>query len=126
MFGDDAIGVAFVVVSDRAAGKAFYRDTLGLPLEAEDGFGDFFRLGSARLRMTAMPGHRGTGVPLFGWQVTDIVATARALLARGVALTRYPGFDQDELGIWHAPDSGAKVAWFSDPDGNCLSLNQVG
>lgn len=126
MFGDDAIGVAFVVVSDREKGKAFYRDVLGLKLEAEDQFGDFFRLGTARLRMTAMPGHVGTGMPMFGWQVRDIAATARALADKGVTLTRYPGFDQDELGIWHAPDGGAKVAWFADPDGNCLSLNQVG
>ncbi len=30
---------------------------------------------------------------------------------------------QDELGIWTAP-SGAKVAWFKDPDGNILSLSE--
>jgi hypothetical protein len=30
---------------------------------------------------------------------------------------------QDELGIWTAP-SGAKVAWFKDPDGNTLSISQ--
>lgn len=30
---------------------------------------------------------------------------------------------QDELGIWTTP-SGAKVAWFKDPDGNTLSVSQ--
>jgi hypothetical protein len=30
---------------------------------------------------------------------------------------------QDEHGVWTAP-SGAKVAWFKDPDGNLLSLTQ--
>jgi hypothetical protein len=30
---------------------------------------------------------------------------------------------QDERGIWTAP-SGAKIAWFLDPDGNNLSLTQ--
>jgi hypothetical protein len=29
---------------------------------------------------------------------------------------------QDELGIWNSP-SGAKVAWFKDPDKNVLSLS---
>jgi hypothetical protein len=31
---------------------------------------------------------------------------------------------QDALGVWTAP-SGAKVAWFKDPDGNLLSLTQL-
>jgi predicted enzyme related to lactoylglutathione lyase len=30
---------------------------------------------------------------------------------------------QDELGIWQSP-SGARVAWFKDPDGNTLSVSQ--
>jgi hypothetical protein len=30
---------------------------------------------------------------------------------------------QDEDGIWTAP-SGSRVAWFADPDGNTLSLEQ--
>jgi hypothetical protein len=47
----------------------------------------------------------------------------RDLKERGVAFERFAGVDQDELGIWHAP-SGARVAWFKDPDGNTLSLTQ--
>lgn len=35
-------------------------------------------------------------------------------------------FEQDELGIWTAPDGSAKVAWFEDPDGNLLSLVDFG
>jgi len=31
---------------------------------------------------------------------------------------------QDELGIWLSP-SGAKVAWFKDPDGNVLSVTEM-
>jgi len=38
----------------------------------------------------------------------------------------YEGFGQDENGIWSPPGGGAKVAWFSDPDGNVLSLTQFG
>ena len=30
------------------------------------------------------------------------------------------GFD----GIWRAPDGRAALAWFSDPEGNCLMLSQ--
>jgi len=30
---------------------------------------------------------------------------------------------QDKLGIWTSP-SGARIAWFKDPDGNTLSLTE--
>jgi hypothetical protein len=30
---------------------------------------------------------------------------------------------QDDRGVWMAP-SGAKIAWFKDPDGNTLSLTE--
>jgi hypothetical protein len=41
-----------------------------------------------------------------------------------VVFLRYPGVnDGDGLGIWTSP-SGAKVAWFNDPDGNVLSLTE--
>ncbi len=123
---ETAVAVAFVNVSDREKGRAFYRDTLGLTLEAEDEYGEFYTFGAARLRLTPIPGHKSHDHPVAGWQVPDIAATAAALKARGVALTIYPGMGQDELGIWSTPDGVAKVAWFHDPDGNCLSLNQAG
>ncbi|MBV9356962.1 MAG: VOC family protein, partial [Chloroflexi bacterium] len=58
-----------------------------------------------------------------GWQVPDAASAVRALAARGVAVERFEGIEQDGLGVWHAP-SGAAVAWFKDPDGNLLSLSQ--
>jgi hypothetical protein len=36
---------------------------------------------------------------------------------------RYDGLNQDAEGIWPAP-SGAKIAWFQDPDENTLSLTE--
>ena len=36
----------------------------------------------------------------------------------------YAGFEQDEQGIWTTP-TGARVAWFTDPDGNTLQLTQL-
>jgi hypothetical protein len=61
---------------------------------------------------------------VLGWQVGNIVATAKALQKAGVKFERYQGMAQDELGVWSAP-SGAKVAWFKDPDGNTLSITEV-
>jgi hypothetical protein len=34
-----------------------------------------------------------------------------------VTFERDEGMSQNDLGIWQSP-SGAKVAWFSDPDGH--------
>lgn len=122
---DDAKPVAFVNVPSRDDGVAFYRDTLGLKHRSADDFGDFFELGAGGLlRLTALPDFQAGPHPVFGWDVGDIAATARELKAKGVSLTVYDGMGQDELGIWTAPDGTAKVAWFSDPFGNVLSLSQ--
>ena len=118
--------VAFVNTADAGRARAFYRDTLGLPLVAEDGFGMFFAMGPGLLRLTPMPDFQPHPHPVAGWEVADIRATAAALKTAGVSLTVYEGFGQDEMGIWTAPDGHAKVAWFADPDGNVLSLSETG
>lgn len=48
--------------------------------------------------------------------------TATSLRERGVAFERYQWMEQDEVGVWAAPNSD-KVAWFKDPDGNVLSIS---
>jgi hypothetical protein len=61
---------------------------------------------------------------IFGWGVSDIASTVLELTAAGVAFTRYPGLnDQHPLAIWTAP-GGTQIAWFTDPFGNTLSLQQ--
>ena len=117
--------VAFVYVADRARAIEFYRDVLGLELRSSDEFGDFLQFGAALLRMTVMPGWQANAHPALGWNVPDIVATATSLRGRGVKFAIYDGMGQDELGIWTAPDGGAKVAWFADSEGNVLSLSQA-
>jgi hypothetical protein len=56
--------------------------------------------------------------------VESIESTVERLTAAGVQFLRYAGMnDGNALGIWTSP-SGARVAWFKDPDGNVLSLTQ--
>jgi len=117
--------VAFVYAADRTRAIAFYRDVLGLELRSSDDFGDFLEFGGALLRMTVMPQWQANAHPVLGWNVPDIVATATSLRDRGVKFAIYEGMGQDELGIWTAPDGGAKVAWFADSEGNVLSLSQA-
>lgn len=81
-----------------------------------DANGIMLRLGMAK---EITPAH-GT---VLGWQVPDIGATTKNLGQAGVRFQRYEGMDQDEQGIWVSP-TGAKVAWFKDPDGNTLSISE--
>lgn len=119
--------VCFVLTADRAKAKPFYADVLGLRLMGEDGHAVTFDLGNRTpLRLTDMPGHKGSGHTVVGWNVADIRSAVQDLAGRGVKFNIYEGFGQDADGIWASPDGGAKVAWFNDPDGNGLSLTQIG
>jgi catechol 2,3-dioxygenase-like lactoylglutathione lyase family enzyme len=115
--------IAFVAVEDLARAKAFYRDRLGLRLIREDDFALVFDVAGTMLRATRVKEKVSAEYSVLGWQVPDIVQTAEGLQKAGVRLERYPGMQQDELGIWNSP-AGARVAWFKDPDGNTLSITQ--
>jgi predicted enzyme related to lactoylglutathione lyase len=117
--------VAFVYVTDRERALSFYLEKLDFQLRSSDGFGDFIDLGSGLIRMTVMPEHTASAHPVLGWNVGDISATAKALRERGIAFTIHEGMGQDALGIWTSPDGGSRVAFFSDPDGNVLTLSQA-
>src|SRR5208282_3553482 len=96
---------------------------LGLRVAEDTPFALVLDANGTMLRVTPVPGLTVQTFTIAGWRVNDIAATVRALEAKGVRFTRYDGMGQDELGIWATP-SGDKVAWFTDPDGNTLSLTQ--
>ena len=116
------IGFATIVDVDRA--RAFYRDTLGLRLiNEEPPFALVFDANGIMLRLAMgkeLPPAHGT---VLGWQVPDIAAAVKDLSQAGIAFERYDFLKQDDAGIWTSP-TGAKVAWFKDPDGNILSLSE--
>ena len=116
--------MTFIVTRDRARAKAFYADTLGFEVVSEDMFATVFDLNGTQLRISEVSGHQPPPHTVLGWDVPDIEASVKALKAKGVAFNVYEGFGQDELGIWTAPASTNRVAWFLDPDGNNLSLTQ--
>lgn len=119
--------VAFIQTRDRSAAEAFYQDVLRLTRLPGDDFAAVFALGGgAVLRITHIPDWQAGPHPALGWAVDDIVAAVTALKERGVVMSIYPGMGQDELGIWTAPGGAARVAFFTDPDGNGLSLTKAG
>jgi|SRR5579863_4000941 len=118
---------AVVICSrDRARSAAFYGDTLGLKLLAEDPFAAVFALGTVTLRVSAVPDFTPHEHTVLGFRVEDIEATVRALRDKGVVFNRYPAYPQDELGILALPGGKVHVAWFNDPDGNVLSVTDLG
>jgi catechol 2,3-dioxygenase-like lactoylglutathione lyase family enzyme len=116
--------IGFITIVDVARAKEFYRDVLGLRLLSEEPpFALVFEANGIMLRLgmgKELPPANGT---VLGWQVPDAAATVRDLERAGVRFERYDFMKQDELGIWTTP-TGAKVAWFKDPDGNILSISE--
>jgi hypothetical protein len=90
---------------------------------ADDGFAMEFDANDTMLRISTVPHYKAAPFTVLGWQVPDIAVAVRELERRGVKFQKYPGMKQDELGIWTSP-TGAKVAWFKDPDENVLSLTE--
>ena len=123
MLGSSKI-TAFVGVRDPDRAKSFYRDVLGLKLASEQlPFALVFDCQGTMLRAAIVPNVVAAPYTVLGWQVVDIAAEVKSLQAAAVQFQRYDGMKQDPLGIWTSP-SGARVAWFQDPDGNLLSITQ--
>lgn len=115
--------IGFVSILDVSRAKDFYQNTLGLRLLREEPpFALVFDANGIMLRLVMareLPPNHGT---VLGWEVSEISATVEDLGQAGVRFERYDGMVQDDLGIWTSP-TGAKVAWFKDPDGNTLSVS---
>jgi catechol 2,3-dioxygenase-like lactoylglutathione lyase family enzyme len=113
--------IGFIPVRDIFEARGFYERVLGLRVVEDTPFAVVLDANGTMLRLTPVPGLAVQPFTIAGWRVADIAAAVRDLEARGVRFTRYDGMGQDELGIWTAP-GGDRVAWFTDPDGNTLSL----
>ena len=115
--------ISFVATQNAPSALEFYAGTLGLTLISDDPFALVFDANGTMLRVQKVHELVLAKHTVLGWEVADIAATTKELTARGVHFVRFEGLTQDESGVWTTP-SGAKVAWFKDPDGNTLSLTQ--
>lgn len=115
--------VALVATSKADDARSFYEEILGLRLVTDDAFAIVFDANGVMLRVQKVQEHTPPPYTVLGWDVADIHASVEELLERSISCDLYEGLVQDELGIWFSP-SGARIAWFKDPDGNILSLTQ--
>ena len=114
---------SFIPTVDPSKAKEFYNNILGLTLISEDKYALEFDANGTHLRITTVEKLSPHPFTVLGWDVTDITSLTKSMSANGVKFEKYGFADQNDLGIWTSP-SGAKVAWFKDPDGNLLSLTE--
>jgi catechol 2,3-dioxygenase-like lactoylglutathione lyase family enzyme len=125
MLGSRSI-VGFVPCRHPRKARRFYEGVLGLKFVSKDRFASVFDANGIMVRVVDVSGVSGfkpAPFTILGWEVPDVGKAIRGLRRKGVKFERYDGMRQDALGIWTSP-SGAKVAWFKDPDGNVLSLTE--
>lgn len=108
------VGVVMLGVSDMAASKAFYCDTLGLELSGEHGGFCFLQAGGVTLALSGElgpPTGESSGVEVV-FSVEHVREAYQALQAKGVAFRIEP---RAVAGPMWATD-------FRDPDGHTLSI----
>jgi predicted enzyme related to lactoylglutathione lyase len=112
-------------VKDLGGAKKFYEETLGLQKVGE--MGDeavTFKSGGTTLvvyRSEFAGTNKGTAAL---WEVDDVDGTVKQLKSKGVKFEQYdmPGLKR-EGDFYRAEEGGGfKVAWFKDPAGNILSV----
>jgi catechol 2,3-dioxygenase-like lactoylglutathione lyase family enzyme len=121
--------VAGLAVSDMDRAVEFYEGKLGLTgwTGPEDNRAYECAEGTV-LHVYLSPEHAGGATAtLASWYVEDIESLVDVLTSRSVVFEQYdrPPIVTDARGI-ATFEGGAKVAYFKDPDGNTLSLAQVG
>lgn len=106
--------------------KVFYRDILGLDIR--DGEMDILELHLAEdqvLIIYPKPNHIPATFTVLNFPVEDIDKTVDTLREKGVNFLSYTGdLQTNEKGIFNADGKkeGPKIAWFTDPAGNILSV----
>jgi len=115
--------VSFIATDTADAARVFFADILGLELREASPFALVFLDGAHMLRVQIVPELQPVEYTVYGWQVEDIASEIGDLMAKGVQFQRFNHLPQDSLGVWTTPD-GHKIAWFTDPSGNTLSLTQ--
>ena len=114
-----------IAVSDMERARAFYEDTLGLSAARELPDGSvIYETGGGTGLLVYPSGFAGTNQATYaGWMVADFEGAMQELRDKGVTFEEYdfPGL-KTENGVAEFGEGG-KGAWFKDPDGNILSLN---
>src|SRR3712207_3250266 len=101
MFTDTKAFSGFAV-PDIEAARRFYGETLGIDVSEEHGMLTLNLGGDRPTLVYPKPDHEPASYTILNFPVDDIDRAVDELVARGVSLERYEGFEQDERGISRA------------------------
>jgi predicted enzyme related to lactoylglutathione lyase len=111
-------------VDDLEKAKQFYGQVLGLDVsDAPMGLLQLNIAGGTTILVYPKLNHAPATFTILNFRVENIESAVGDLARRGVRFEHYEGADikTDEEGI-HSGDVGPKIAWFTDPAGNILSV----
>jgi catechol 2,3-dioxygenase-like lactoylglutathione lyase family enzyme len=125
MLGDSHAFAGFST-DDLGKTRDFYARTLGLEVSEAHGMLTLHFAGGGQVIVYPKDGHQPATYTVLNFPVKDIDRAVDGLLAAGVKLERYEGFNQDERGIARPPkpEYGPPIAWFKDPGGNIIAVVQ--
>jgi catechol 2,3-dioxygenase-like lactoylglutathione lyase family enzyme len=115
-----------IAVSDLARARDFYENVLGLTVEHETPEAGvvIYKSGNGRVQVYQSSSAGSNKATYATWQVPDIAACVEGLKSKGVAFEHYPDMPgvslEGDVHVW----DGEKAAWFKDPDGNILCIDQ--
>jgi predicted enzyme related to lactoylglutathione lyase len=112
-------------IDDLAAARRFYGETLGVEVADVPDMGEIFELrlhGGLRVMLYRKANHTPATFTVLNFIVQDVEQTVDELTRRGVKFEIYNDgpVRTNEKGISTGP--GPKMAWFTDPAGNILSV----
>jgi len=111
-------------ISDLAAAKEFYGETLGLAVTENDmGFLELHLDSGATVLAYVKDDHEPASFTILNFEVDDVDSAVDDLNSRGVKTDIYPGMG-DSRGV--VKGNGPDIAWFRDPAGNVLSVLAAG
>ena len=121
-----ATASAVLPVEDYSRAKAFYEDKVGLEVQdvaGQDGVG-MLKAGHGSSVLLYQRARTKAEHTVLGFDVEDVDGVVADLQQHGVEFEEYdlPGI-KTENGVAHMGDLAS--AWFTDPEGNIISINQM-
>lgn len=119
----DANFVTTIAVKNIDEAKKFYGDTLGLKFVSENVGGAEYQSGNSRVFLYPSDFAGSNQATYGGWTVDDIESVVEDLKGKGVQFEQYDNMPGTREGDIHILDGTFKSAWFKDPSGNILALD---
>ncbi|MDQ3008657.1 MAG: VOC family protein [bacterium] len=115
-------------VSDLAATKAFYHETLGLEVKQDEMGLQLQVSGEATVFIYENENHQPATFTILNLVVANIDESITELAGFGVKFEQYhdENMPQDDKGVLRGLSAGMgpDIAWFKDPSGNIISILQ--